>query len=66
MSETLSIKNKTLIFVPPIDEKEIKLLVGAGDAFNAGLIKNFFQSSDISNAVEKGVNIAQKFIKGEL
>ena len=51
---------KTVLQVPHLDEIDIISSVGAGDAFNAGLLLEFSKSFDIVSACTNGITIAQK------
>ncbi len=55
-----SINNKTILQVPHLAETDIVSSVGAGDAFNAGLLLEFSKSFDIVSACTNGITIAQK------
>lgn len=55
-----SFANKELVKVPELDKKKIISSVGAGDAFNAGLLLKFSKSHDIVAACTNGIKIAQQ------
>ena len=59
-----SIQNKDFIQVPYLNEDKIISSVGAGDAFNAGLVYKFSRTHDIFDACKYGITIAQKHLTG--
>ena len=63
---TNSLKNKKVVSVPKIDEDLIISSVGAGDAFNAGLLFELSKSYDIISSITNGIKIAQQFITDSL
>lgn len=63
---TKSLNNKKSVSVPKINENLIKSSVGAGDAFNAGLLFEFSKSNDIISGIINGIKIAQQFLTDSL
>lgn len=61
-----SLEDYFKISVPKIDIEKIKTSVGAGDAFNAGFLYNFGLNYDIKSGIKFAIQIAQKYIQGEL
>ena len=61
-----SIDQYNVISVPKIENNAISVTVGAGDAFNAGLLLDFANKFEIQSAVERGIEVAQKYITGTI